>query len=81
MCGFFKSNCLGLQQFFPTDSIPIAANGDLSSWHWNPGLGGLGLLLPDVPPKFYPPQVDVGPAHSVSAPLLPVWMDVVPLIL
>ena len=88
MCGFFKGNCLGLQKFLPlTQSLlDFAARscGDLSSWHWNPRLGawsGLGLLVPQISlPNFYPPHVSVGPAHSASAPLLPVWMDVVSLI-
>ena len=44
-CGFSKKNCLGLQQFLsPTQSLPVFAAwncGDLSSWHWNPGLGVL----------------------------------------
>ena len=31
--------------------------------------------------NFYPPYVGVGPAHYTSIPLLPVWMDVVSLIL
>ena len=43
--GFFKRNCFGLQQFLPpTKSLLIFAARsfeDLSSWHWNPGLGGL----------------------------------------
>ena len=51
-----------------------------------PGLEGLvwagGLPAPEIPlPNFYPPQVDVEPAHPTSPPLLPVWMDVVSLIL
>ena len=41
----FKRNCLGLQKFLPlTQSLlGFAARSceDLSSWHWNPGLGGL----------------------------------------
>ena len=45
MCGFFKRNCLGLQNFLPLtqSSLVFAARscGDLPSWHWNPGLGGL----------------------------------------
>ena len=45
LCGFFKRNCLGLQKFFlPTQSplVFVARSfGDLSSWHWNPGLGVL----------------------------------------
>ena len=45
MCGFFKRNCVGLQRFYPPTQLPLvfAARryGDSSSWHWNPGLGGL----------------------------------------
>ena len=45
MCGFFKRNCMGLQKFLPlTQSLLVFAArsyGDLSSWHWIPGLGGL----------------------------------------
>ena len=40
LCGFFKGNCLGLQNFLlPTQSLLFFAAksyGDLSSWHWNP---------------------------------------------
>ena len=43
MCGFFKRNCLGLQQFLsPTQSLLVfeaRSCRDLSSWHWSPGLG------------------------------------------
>ena len=43
--GFFKRTCLGLQKFLPpTQSLMVFAArscGYLSSWHWNPGLGGL----------------------------------------
>ena len=46
-----------------------------------PGMG-LGLLAPKMSlPNFYPPHVDVEPACSMSLPLLPVWMDVLSLIL
>ena len=42
-CGFFKGNCLELQQFLPpTQSLLVfvaRSCGDLSSWHWNHGLG------------------------------------------
>ena len=42
---------------------------------------GLGLLAHDIPlSNFYLPHVGVGPAHSMSVPLLSVWMDVVSLI-
>ena len=48
---------------------------------WGPGMV-LGLLALEVSlPNFYSPHVDVGPAHSKSLPLLPVWMDVVSVIL
>ena len=44
VCGFFKGNCLGFQKFLPlTQSLLVFAArsyGDLSSWYWNPGLGG-----------------------------------------
>ena len=45
VCGFFMRNCLGLPKFLPpTQSSLVFATkscGKLSSWHWNPGLGGL----------------------------------------
>ena len=45
VCGFFKRNCLRLQKFLPLTQSPLifAARscGDLSSWHWNLGLGFL----------------------------------------
>ena len=48
---------------------------------WGFGVG-LGLLNPEIAlPNFYPPHMDVGPAHSTSLLLLSVWMDVVSLIL
>ena len=38
---------------------------------------GLGLLTPKIPLlNFYLPHVGVESARSMSAPLLPVWMDV-----
>ena len=44
MCVFLKRNCLVPQQFLPlTQSLlPFVARsyGDLSSWYWNPGVGG-----------------------------------------
>ena len=88
MCAIFKRNCLDLQKFLPlTQSLMVFAARscrDLSSWHWNPGLGpdvGLGLLAPKIwVPKFYPLNMGEVPAHSASAVLLPVWMDVVSLI-
>ena len=45
MCGFFKRNCLGFQNFLPpTQSLlvfEVRSFGDLPSWHWNPRLVGL----------------------------------------
>ena len=45
ICGFFKKNFFGLQKFLPlTQSLQVFAArscGDLSSWHWNPGMRGL----------------------------------------
>ena len=45
---------------------------------WARGSGvGLGLLTPEISlPNFYPPPVHVGPAHSASLPILPIWVDV-----
>ena len=90
MCGFFKGNCLGLQNFLLLTQSPLVfaarSYGDLSSWHWNHGLGragmGLGLLAPGISLlNIYPPHMNVGPAHLTSLHHLPVWMDVVSLIL
>ena len=43
MCGFLKRNCLELQKFLPLTPLPLVfaarSYGDLSSWHWIPGLG------------------------------------------
>ena len=46
---------------------------------WGGGLGvGLGLLVSELSlPIFHPPHTGMGSAHSASAPLLPVWMNVV----
>ena len=53
----------------------------LEPWAGGPGVG-LGLFAPKISLlNVYPPHVDVGAALSASAPLLPVWMDVVSLIL
>ena len=57
--------------------------GDLSSWHWNlePSVGQ-GLLAPETSLlNICPPHVDVEPSLSMTAPHLPVCMDVVSLIL
>ena len=50
-CLFFKRNCLELQKFLPpTQSMLVFAARsyeDLSSWHWNPGLGSsCGAVTP-----------------------------------
>ena len=48
---------------------------------WGPGVG-LGLLTPQISLlNFYPPYMGEGPARFTSELLLPVWMDVVSLIL
>ena len=56
LCGFFKRNCLGLQQFLPpTQSLLDFAAwscGDLSSRHWNPGLGGLMWGWDSLLPRY-----------------------------
>ena len=53
----------------------------LEPWAGGPGVG-LALLAPEIAIlNFHPPHVGEEPAHSMSVPLLPVWMDVVSLIL
>ena len=48
----------------------------LEPWAGGPRVE-LGLLAPRIPLlNFYLPNVDVGPAHYKSLPLLLVWMNV-----
>ena len=75
LCGFPKRNWLGLQQPPPLiqSLLGFAARscGNLSSWHWNPGLGDLVWVWDSSLPR-YPSQifihVDMGPARSMSPP-------------
>ena len=76
--GFFKRNCLGLQKFLlPTQSSLVFAArscGDLSSWHWNPGLGILvwgwdSFLL------RYPFQIFI---HHTWVGTSPLWVSTPP---
>ena len=74
-----EEELLGTPEVSSTDSVPLvfAARiyGDLSSWHWN---SGLGLLIPKISlPNFYPLHMGMGPGCSTSPHLLPIWMDVV----
>ena len=83
MCGFFKRTYF-LSPLNPHWFLHPEVVGtylpDTRTLGWGPGMG-LGLLSPEVfLPNFYPPHMDEGPAHSMSAPFLPVWMDVVSLI-
>ena len=55
MCGFIKRKCLGHQKFLLPTKPPLVFSdrscGDLSSWHWQHGLGpdvGLRLLTPEI---------------------------------
>ena len=88
ICGLPKRNFLGFQQPPPvTQSLLVftaRSCGDLSSWHWNPGLGCL-MWVWDSSLLRYPSwifnHVDVRPACSVSLLLPPVWMDMVSSIL
>ena len=87
MCGFFKMNCLGLLMFLPLiqsllvfvarvveNYIPGSETLDLGAW-----CGAGAPHSQDMPPNFYPPHMSEGPDCSISAPLLPVLMDVVSL--
>ena len=47
----------------------------LEYWCGGPGMG-LGLLIPKIPLLIFIHK-GVEPAHSISVPLLPVWMDMV----
>ena len=49
----------------------------LGSWAGDPGVRWQRLVPKISLLNLYPPQVGEGPARSVSAPLLPVWMDAV----
>ena len=60
VCGFFKRNCLGLQNFLLlTQSLLIFADRSYEdfSWHWNPGLGAWcaagSACSSDIPPEFF----------------------------
>ena len=88
--GFFKTNCLGLKWFLPLiESLLVCCSQKLWGLIFlalepqavESGMS-LGLLAPKKSlPYFSPPHINVGPACSVSLPLLPVWMDVVSLTL
>ena len=89
MCGFFKRNCLGLQKFLPPTQSPLFLQPEVVGTYfpstgtlgWGSGVG-LGVFAPKISlPNFYIPHMGEGPARSVSALLLPVWMDGVSLIL
>ena len=45
LCESFKRTCLGFQKFLPPTQSALTFTarscGDLSSWHWDPGLEGL----------------------------------------
>ena len=60
-CWFLQAEAVG---------ISLPGTGALGWW---PGMG-LGPLAPNIPSDFYPPHVSVGPACSMSLPLLPVLM-------
>ena len=88
VCGFFKRNCVGLQEVLPLTQSPLVfaarSFGDLSSRHWNPGLGGLVWGLDFSLPR-YPSWIFIYHMWMWDQPiplflsLLPVWMDVVSL--
>ena len=73
VCGFFKRNCLGLQQFLPLTQSPLVfaarSCGDLSSWHWNPGLAGL-VCGWDSSLARYPSQIFIHHTCVLDQPIL-----------
>ena len=81
--------CLGLQQFFPLTQSPLVFEArsfgtylpGTGTLGWGPGVG-LGLFAHEISLRnFYGPHMGEDSAHSGTMPLLPVWMDVVSLIL
>ena len=60
MCVLLKRNCLGFQQPPPPAQSPLVftarSGGDLSSWHWNPGLRGLDWVWDSLLLR-YPSQI------------------------
>ena len=79
---------LGAPEVSSTNSIPTGFYSlklwgliflALEPWAGEHG-AGLGLLTPQISPLNFPPHVDMGPAHSMSVPLLMVQVDVVSLI-
>ena len=75
VCGFFKRNCLGVPEFLPLTQCPLVFTagscGDLSSWHENPGLGGLvwGSSQWRYPlSSFYPCGCRTSPFHVCTPP-------------
>ena len=88
MCGLFKRNYLGLQKFLhrisPANFLQIEVMGTYlpvtGALGWRTWYGAGTPCSQDLS-DFYPPHMGVGPAPSVSLPLLPVRMDMVSLIL
>ena len=88
-CGFLKRNCLGLQKFLPSTQSPLVfaarTYGDLSSWHWNPELGGLvwgcdSSVLRYLSQTFIYHTWMWDRPIPMSLSLLPIWVDMVSLI-
>ena len=89
VCGFFKGHCLGLQKFLPLTQSPLVfaarSSEDLPSWHWNPGLVDLGWGWDSWFPRYFS-SIFIHYTWMWDQPVcvsffLPVWMDVVSLIL
>ena len=78
---------LGLQQFLPLTQFLLVLKPEVVGSYllgtgtlgWGPRVR-LGLLTPEISLlNFYPPHMDVVPAHSTSLPLLAAWIDLVSL--
>ena len=56
LCGTFKVSLLKTQQFLPLPQPPLVftagSYGDLSPWHWNPGLYGLAWGYDPSLPRY-----------------------------
>ena len=80
---------MGLHKFLPLPQSLLLLQPEVVETYF-PGTGTLGwgpdMGLEFLTPKisllnFYLLHIGYGPAHSLSVPLLPVWMDVISLIL
>ena len=80
-CGPFKRRCLRIlvSSAVPTPTDSARSYGDLSSWPWNPGLGGVvwgwDPLLLRYSSRFSSTTHGCGTALPISPPLCPSYQS------